>query len=165
MVWNGAWGSTCCENVVCKVIWCSGTRFTNRGRSRVSYTLGIKTMNNGWGKTTNGTQRCRGSADKNDRLTTKRAACGSVRDQLVEAGLAKLVRDVVWCMEGDKCVGILEANEALLPAEMELNGGLEGGMLVPHRGSEEAFTFWDLPLLRIEICTFKHNDTLLGGDT
>ena len=63
---------------------------------------------------------------KNDSLTTKRTTCGSVRDHFVEAGLAKLVRDVVRCMEGDKCVGVLEANEALLKAEMELNGGLEG---------------------------------------
>ena len=89
----------------------------------------------------NGTQRFRGSSGKNGRLTTKGAACGSVRDHLVEAGLAKLVRDVVRCMEGNKCGGVLEANGALLKVEMELNGGLEGGTLVPHRGSEEAFTF------------------------
>ena len=69
------------------------------------------------------------------------AACSSLRDQLVEAGLAKLVRNVVRCKEGDKCVGILEANEASLQSRMKLDGGLEGGMLVPHRGSEEAFTF------------------------
>ena len=67
--------------------------------------------------------------------------CGWVRDYLVEAGLAKLVRDVVRCMEGDKCVVVFEANDALLKAEMELNGGLEGCTLVPHRGSEGTFTF------------------------
>ena len=97
-------------------------------------------MNSGWGKMTNGTQRYRGSSSKNDGLTTKETACCSVGDHLVETGLAKLMRDVVRRMEDDKCVGVLEASEALLKAEMELNGGSEGGTLVPHRGSEEAFT-------------------------
>ena len=36
---------------------------------------------------------------------------------------------------------------------------------MPHRGSEEAFTFRDLPILRVELCTFKHYDTLLAEDT
>ena len=40
--------------------------------------------------------------------------------------------------------------------------GLEGGTLVPHRSSEEAFTFGDLPILKDELCRFKHYDTLLG---
>ena len=71
----------------------------------------------------------------------------------------------VRCREGDKCVGVLQANDALLKAEKELNGGLEGGTLVPHRGSEEAFTFGDLPILRDELCTFRHYDTLLADDT
>ena len=98
-------------------------------------------MNNGWGKITKGTQRYGGGWGRNDRLTKTRAACGSVRDHLLEAGLAKLVRDVVRRIDGDKCGDVLEASWALLKIEMELNGGLEGSRLVPHRGSEEAFTF------------------------
>ena len=42
---------------------------------------------------------------------------------------------------------------------------LEGGTLVPHRGSEEAFTFGYVPMLHGELCTFKHYNTLLGDDT
>ena len=68
------------------------------------------------------------------------------------------------CVEGDKCVDVLEANETLWKAEKELNGGLEGGTLLPYRGSEEAFTFGDLPILKHELCTFKHYDTLLAED-
>ena len=33
---------------------------------------------------------------------------------------------------------------------------------MPHRGSEEAFTFGYLPMLHDELCTLKHYDTLLG---
>ena len=37
---------------------------------------------------------------------------------------------------------------------------------MPHRGSEEAFTFFGyLPILRGELCTFKHYDTLLVKET
>ena len=90
---------------------------------------------------TKGTQKDRGISDKSNGLAAKWTACGLLRDHVVETGLAKLVRDIVRFVEGDKCVGVLEANETLLKAEMELNGGLEGGTLVPHRGSEEAFTF------------------------
>ena len=36
---------------------------------------------------------------------------------------------------------------------------------MPHRGSEEAFTFFDLPILRGKLCTFKHYDTLLEDGT
>ena len=38
---------------------------------------------------------------------------------------------------------VLEANETLWKAEMELNGGIRGGTLVPHRGSEEAFVLFE----------------------
>ena len=138
VVRNRAWSSTRGADTMCEVEWCSGAGFTNRGRIRASYTLGVKTMNNGWGKMTSGTQGYRGNSGKNDKLTTKMATCGSVRDHLVEAGLAKLMRDVVRHMDTDKCVGVSEANESLLKDEKELYGGLEGGT---HRGSEEAFTF------------------------
>ena len=83
-------------------------------------------MNNGWGKRTSGAQRYRGNSGKNDWLMTKGAACGLLIDHVVETGLAKLVRDVVRFVEGDKVIGVLKANEALLKAEMELNGGSEG---------------------------------------
>ena len=43
--------------------------------------------------------------DKSDGLATKWTACGSGRDQVIA----------------------LEANETLMQAEIELNGGLEGG--------------------------------------
>ena len=58
------------------------------------------------------------SSDKGDKLAAKRASCGAMRDHDNEAGLAKLMRDVVWHMEGDKCCDVLEANKALLKAEM-----------------------------------------------
>ena len=105
-------------------------------------------MNNGGGKMTSETQGNEGSSDENDWLATKWSACGAVRDHLVETGLAELVGYVVRCVEGDKCVDVLEANETLLKAEKELNGGIRGGRLVPHRSSEEAFTFWDLPIFK-----------------
>ena len=73
------------------------------------------------------TQRDRRSSDKSNGLAAKWKACGLLRDYVVEKGLTKLVRDVVRCVEGDKLIGVLKANEALLKAEMELNGGLEGG--------------------------------------
>ena len=127
VVGNRVVSSTGGANTLCEVIWCSGAGVTDRSRSRASHTLGVKTMNNGAGKMTNRTQTYRGSSGKNDRLTAKRTTFGSVGDHLVQAGLAKLVRDVVRCVKGDKCVGVLEANEALLKAEMELKDGIRGG--------------------------------------
>ena len=90
---------------------------------------------------TSETQGNEGSSDESGRLATNWTSCGSVGDQLLGTGLAELVRDVVRCMEGDKCADVLEADETLWKAEKELSGGLQGGTLVPHRGSEEAFTF------------------------
>ena len=87
------------------------------------------------------TQRDRGIPNKSNGLAAKVTACGLLRDHVVETGLAKLVRDVVRFVEGDKVIGVLKADEALLKAAMEQNAGLEGGTLVPQRGSEEAFTF------------------------
>ena len=115
---NRAWSSTGWANTKYEVIWCSGTGVINRGRSGASYTLGIKAMKNGWGKVTNGALRYTAVLGKSDRLTARGAACSSVGDHLVEAGLAKLARHVVRCVEGDNCGGVLEANEALLKAEM-----------------------------------------------
>ena len=90
---------------------------------------------------TNGTQRYRGISGRNNRLAAKWTLRGSVRDHVVEMEVAKLVRHVAQCAEGDKCVGVLEANGTLWKAEKELNGRLEGGTLVPHKGTEKAFTF------------------------
>ena len=98
-------------------------------------------MNNGWGEMTKGTQRYRWISDKSDRLATKWTVCGLFRDHAVKTGLAKFVWDVVWFVQGDEGVGVLEENTSLLKAEMELSGGLEGGTLMRHRGSEEAFIF------------------------
>ena len=84
-------------------------------------------MKNGWGKLTTGAQGDRGMSDKSDTLAPKWTACGLMRDHVVKTGLAKLVWDVVRCVEGNKCVGILEANETLLKAEMALNGGIRVG--------------------------------------
>ena len=55
---------------------------------------------------------------KSDKVAAKRASCGAMRDHDIEAGLAKLIRDVVWRMEGDECCDVLGANKALLKAEM-----------------------------------------------
>ena len=126
MVRNRAGSRTRRANTMFEVIRCLGAGVTNRGRSGASYALRVKTMINGGGKVKNGTQKYTGSPGKNDRLTTRRTACGSVRDHFVEAGLAKLVRDIVRCMEVDMYVSVLEANEAMLKAETELNGGLKG---------------------------------------
>ena len=98
-------------------------------------------MNNGWGEMTKGTQWYSWISDKSDRLAAKRTACGLFRDHVVKTGLAKFVRDVVCFVQGDKGIGVLEANTSLLKVEMELSGRLEGGTLLRHRGSEEAFTF------------------------
>ena len=66
----------------------------------------------------------------------------------------------------DKLIGVLKANEALLKAEMELNGGLEGG---GHVGAAQSLRrgvyFLGLTYFKGEFCTFKHYDTLLGDDT
>ena len=126
---------------MCEVIRCSEAGFTKWVRIKASYALGVKTMNNGCGEMTKRTQTNRGISDKRDGLTVKWAECGLLRDHVVETGLASLVRDVFRFVEGDKGVDVLEAIEALVKAEMELNGKLEGGTLVPHRGAEEAFTF------------------------
>ena len=67
---------------------------------------------------TSGTQRYRGVLGKNGNVTAKWAACGLLRDHVVETGLAKLVQDVVRFVDGDKVIGVLKANEALLKAEM-----------------------------------------------
>ena len=139
VVRNSAWFSTRGANILCEVIRCSGAGFANRGRIRASYALGVKTMKNGWGWMTKGTQKYRRILDKSSGLAAKWTACGVLRSHIVETGLKKLVRDVVRFVECDKDIGVLKANEALLKAEMELSDGLEGGL--PHRGSEEAFTF------------------------
>ena len=68
---------------------------------------------------TNGERGDRWISDKNDRLAAKSTGCGLMRDYVVERGLAKLVRDVVRFVERDKCVGVLEAKETLLKAEMD----------------------------------------------
>ena len=88
-----------------------------------------------------------------------------VRDQVVETRVAELMWDVVRCVEGDKRGDVLEASYTLWKAEKELMGGLERGMLVPHRGSEQAFTLWDLLILKDELCTFKNYDALLRDGT
>ena len=76
-----------------------------------------------------------------------------------------MMGDSVGVVQNNQYGNIFVASETLLWTETKLNGGLEGGTLVPHRGSEEAFTFGYLPILRGELCTFKHYDTLLEGDT
>ena len=76
---------------------------------------------------TKGTQRYKASSGENDRFTTKRGKFGAVRDHLVEAGLAKMMRDVVRCVEGDKCGDVLEAKETLWKAEKEPNSGITRG--------------------------------------
>ena len=113
---------------MCEVIWCSRAGFTNRGQSGDSYTLGVKTMNNGWGKMTSETQGDEGSSDEGDQMAAERTAFGAVKNHLVEAGLAKLVRDSVRCVQGEKCVEVLEAKETLLKAKIQLNGGNTGGL-------------------------------------
>ena len=55
---------------------------------------------------------------KSDKLAAKRASCGGMKDHDIEAGLAKLMRDVAWRMEGDECCDVLEGNKALLKTEM-----------------------------------------------
>ena len=67
-------------------------------------------MKNGWGKTTSRIQGDRGISDKGDMLSAKWAACGLLKDHVVETKLAELVRDVVRCVEGDKRGDVLEAN-------------------------------------------------------
>ena len=83
------------------------------------------------------------------------------------AGSANVMGDSVGVVQNNQYGNIFVANETLLWTETRLNGGLEGGggTLVTHRGSEEAFTFGYLPILRGELCTFKHYDTLLEDDT
>ena len=76
-----------------------------------------------------------------------------------------MMSDSVLAVQNDHYWDIFVANETTLWTETRRRNGLEGGTLVPHRGSEEAFTFCYLPILRGELCTFKHYDTLLGDDT
>ena len=66
-------------------------------------------------------KRVVGDKDGGDCLAVKRAACGTVRGRMVEAGQAKLTPDVVLFVEGNKCGGELEAHETMLSAEKELN--------------------------------------------
>ena len=75
------------------------------------------------------------------------------------------MRDSVWTVQNNQYWDIFVTNETLLWAETRRMQKIIGGTLVPHRGSEEAFTFWYLPILRGELCTFKHYDILLGDDT
>ena len=84
-----------------------------------------------------------GSSDESDKLAAKRTACGTVRKHLFEAGVAKLVRDVIRCLEGEKCADVLEANETLLKAEIELSGGIRGGGQVSatQRHRRSVFTY------------------------
>ena len=73
---------------------------------------------------------------------------------MLVAKSANVVWESVWAVQNDQHWDILVTNETLLRAETKLTGELEGGTLVPHRGSEEAFTFGDLPILRVELYTF-----------
>ena len=54
---------------------------------------------------------------------------------------ADVMWNTIWAVQNDQHRRILVANETLLRAETKLDGGLERGTLVPHRGSEEAVTF------------------------
>ena len=76
-----------------------------------------------------------------------------------------MMSDSVWPVQNDQDWAIFVTNETLLWAETRRIKGLDGGTLVPHRGSEEAFMFCYLPNVRSELCTFKHYDTLPGDDT
>ena len=81
-----------------------------------------------------------------------------MRDHDIETGLAKLVRDVVWRMEDDKCCDVLEANEALLKTEMELNGGLEGGHAGAAQRLRRSVYVWRLTFFKDELL---HLSTML----
>ena len=76
-----------------------------------------------------------------------------------------MMSDSVWAVQIDQYWDIFVTNETLLWAETRRKKRIDGGTLVPHRGSEEAFTFYYLPFVRSALCTFKHYDTLLGDDT
>ena len=76
------------------------------------------------------------------------------------------MRDSVWAVQNDQYRDVFVTNETLLWVETRRMKRIKGGgTLVPHRGSEDAFTFWYFPTLRGELCTFKHYDTLLVDDT
>ena len=66
-----------------------------------------------------GAQREWRGLDKGENLATKRASCGVMRDHYIETGLAKLMRDIVRFVEGNKGIDVLTANETLLKAEMD----------------------------------------------
>ena len=55
-----------------------------------------------------------------------------------------MMSDSVWAVQNDQYWDFFLANETLLWAETRRAKGIRGGTLVPHRGSEEAFTFWIL---------------------
>ena len=99
-------------------------------------------------------------------MAAKWPACGSVKDHVVEAGLAELVRDFVWCVESYKCDDVLDANETLWKAEKELNCGIRGGYAsAAQKLRGGVYTFRDLPVPRDELCTFKQYNTILGENT
>ena len=75
-----------------------------------------------------------------------------------------MMSDSVWAVQNDQNWDIFVTNETLLWAETRRRKELDGGTLVPHTGSEEAFTFCYLPIVRSELCTFKNYDTLRGDD-
>ena len=91
------------------------------GRNRSSYALGIKAMKNGWWKVANWTQGSRENTEKSNGLSAERAACGLMREHVVESGLALLVCDIVLFEEDDKGIDVLEPNETLLKPEKKPN--------------------------------------------
>ena len=76
-------------------------------------------MKSGKGQVTKGAQSEWRGLDKSDKLATKRASCGVMSDHYIETGLAKLMRDAVRFVEGNKGFDVLKANETLLKAEMD----------------------------------------------
>ena len=118
MIRNKTGSSTGRANGVCEVIGRAGARVTKRGGSGASYTLGVKTVKSSKGEMAKRAQGEWRILDKSEKLAAKRASCSTMRDHDIEAGLTKLMRDVVWRMEGDECCDVLEANKALLKAQM-----------------------------------------------
>ena len=90
---------------------------------------------------------------------------GGKVDKGTTTGTADFVRYVVRGMENDKDGGCIQTNEAVGRTKIPQECYGRKGTIVPHTGSEDAFNFEDLPILRIELCTFKHYDTLLAEDT
>ena len=84
---------------------------------------------------------------------------------MVETGLAALMWDVVWGVEGDKCVEVLETNETLLKAKVELIGGIRRKHASATQRLRRVVYFLGHPYFKDELCTFKHYDTLRGEDT